>query len=62
LKYEGGLPEYCHFTKGFLLRKDLACAYEIQNIYGKDYLFMEWKNGDYIYGGRKPQYYVFARE
>jgi DNA-binding transcriptional MerR regulator len=62
LKYEGGLPEYCHFTKGFLLRKDLACAYEIQNIDGKDYLFMEWKNGDYIYGGRKPQYYVFTRE
>ena len=62
LKYEKGFPEHCRFTKGFLLRKDLACGYEIKNIDGKDYLFMEWKNGDYIYGGRKPQYYVFTRE
>lgn len=62
LKYEKGFSEHCRFTKGFLLRKDLACGYEIKNIDGKDYLFMEWKNGDYIYGGRKPQYYVFTRE
>ncbi len=61
LKNDSGFPENCRWTKGFLLRNDLACAYEIQKIDGKDYLFMEWKSGDYVYGGRKPQYYVFTK-
>lgn len=62
LKQENGFPEICHWTKDFLLRKDLACAYEIRVIDGIEYLFMEWKTGDYIYGRRKPPYYVFIRE
>jgi len=39
-----------------------APAYEIRNINGIDYLFIEWKSGDYIYGKRKPGYYVFRRD
>ena len=62
LRNENGFPESCRWTKGFLLRKDLACAYEIQNIDGKDYLFIEWKTGDYVYGGKTPPYHVFIRE
>ena len=52
------------WTKGFVLRKwnSTACAYEICAINGTEYLFIEWKSGDYIYGGLDPSYYVFVRE
>ena len=51
------------WTKGYVLRKwnRTACAYKIRTIGGRDYLFMEWKSGDYIYGGMDPGHYVFAR-
>ena len=51
------------WTKGFVLRKwnSTACAYEIQIIDGVEYLFIEWKSGDYTYGGMEPNYYVFKR-
>lgn len=51
------------WTNGFVLdrRQSLAMAYEIEVINGKDYLIVEWKNGDYIYGGFVPGYYAFVR-
>lgn len=51
------------WTKGFVLNlhRITAASYEIRYINGSDYLFMEWKMGNYIYGGMKPDYYVFAR-
>lgn len=51
------------WTKGFVLNlhRITAASYEIREINGSDYLFMEWKMGNYIYGGMKPDYYVFAR-
>jgi DNA-binding transcriptional MerR regulator len=55
----------CRWTKGTTLAKSgetsTAPAYEIHNIGGTDYLFLEWKSGDYIWGKRKPSYYVFKR-
>jgi len=56
-----GMQEW---TRGYLLRKwtKSACAYEIRQINGREYLFLEWKSGDYIYGGRDTNYYVFERE
>lgn len=53
-----------NWTKGTLLEKNnkLAPAYEMKIINGKEYLFIEWKSGDYQFGGRKPYYYVFIRE
>ena len=55
--------EPCRWTAGTLIRGELvACAYEIQWIEGKEYLFMEWKNGDYVYGGCEPWCYVFVRD
>ncbi len=52
------------WTNGFILdrRQSLAMAYEIEVIDGKDYLIVEWKNGDYVYGGYIPGYYAFVRE
>lgn len=51
------------WTKDFVLNlhRTTAAAYTIREINGSDYLFMEWKMGNYIYGGFDPDYYVFAR-
>lgn len=51
------------WTKGFVLRKwnNTACAYEIKIIGGVEYLFIEWKSGDYRWGGFDTDYYVFIR-
>lgn len=51
------------WTKGYVLRKwnQTACAYKISKIDDVEYLFIEWKSGDYTYGGLEPNYYVFTR-
>jgi len=52
------------WTKGYVLRKynQTACAYEIRRVNGMDYLILEWKSGDYIWGGLDTDYYIFARK
>ena len=52
------------WTNGFVLRKwnCTACAYEIKNIDDTEYLFIEWKSGDYRWGGFDTDYYVFRRD
>lgn len=51
------------WTNGYVLRKwnSTACAYEIKAIDDKEYLFIEWKSGDYRWGGFDTDYYVFER-
>ncbi len=51
------------WTKNYLLRKWnwSACEYEIRTVDGKDYLIIEWKSGDWRYGGYNTNYYVFTR-
>ena len=51
------------WTKGYVLRKwnSTACEYEIRTVDGKDYLIIEWKSGDYLWGGFPTDYYVFVR-
>lgn len=51
------------WTKGFILnkREKIAQGYEIKLIDGKEYLFVEWKSGDYTYGGGRIYWYVFTR-
>ncbi len=52
------------WTRGYILRKwnQSACAYELQTIDGVEYLLVEWKSGDYRWGGFDTDYYVFVRE
>ena len=52
------------WTKGLVLHKQekIASSYEIVTIDGKDYLFKEWKTGDYSFGGGRAYWYVFTRE
>lgn len=51
------------WTKGLVLnkREQTASAYEIKVIDGKEYLFLEWKSGDYSFGGGRINWYVFVR-
>lgn len=52
------------WTKGYVLRKwnNSACAYEIRNENNIEYLILEWKSGDYRWGGFDTDYYVFVRD
>ena len=52
------------WTRGYWLRKwnCNACAYEIKEFGGNEYLIIEWKSGDYRFGGRESSYYVMTRE
>ena len=51
------------WTEGFLIDKEKSTtsAYIIKNINGSEYLFLEWKMGNYVYGGAAHDYYVFER-
>jgi len=51
------------WTKGKLLdlTKSIVSNYQFKIIDGKEYLFLEWKMGNYVYGGMPPTFYVFKR-
>ncbi len=49
------------YFEGGELTHTTAPAYEIRVIDGVEYLFFEWKSGDYTWGGKKPGYYVLKR-
>lgn len=52
------------WTKGMLLHPGgdhTASQYEIKDIDGARYLFMQWKSGDYILRGAAPRYYVLKK-
>lgn len=51
------------WTKGFVLHQNdkTASAYTIKKINGKKYMFFEWKSGDYVFRGMKPQFYVLEK-
>ncbi|MBQ9808062.1 MAG: hypothetical protein IJM55_04260 [Ruminococcus sp.] len=55
---------YDKWTKELIinLHRTTAAAYIIKEVNGTEYLFIEWKMGNYIYGGMRPEYYVFKRE
>lgn len=52
------------WTKGYVLRhyNHTACAYEIVTVDDRDYMIIEWKSGDYRWGGYDTDYYVFIRD
>ena len=52
------------WTKGYVLRhyNHTACAYEIVTVDDTDYMIMEWKSGDYRWGGYDTDYYVLIRD
>ena len=58
--FEGGKPEIWVFrktdSKEYTKREILIETHE-----GTEYLFVQWKSGDYSYGGEQPFWYVFKR-
>ncbi|MCM1568530.1 MAG: helix-turn-helix domain-containing protein [Roseburia sp.] len=52
------------WTKGYVLKhyNHTACAYEIVTVGDMDYMIIEWKSGDYRWGGYDTDYYVFIRD
>ncbi len=59
----GNRESMVNWTKGLELNKcnKTACAYEIVEYEGKEFLILEWKSGDYSFAGR-IHYYVLTRE
>ncbi len=53
-----------NWTLGILIDQQLmtASSYEIKQIDNREFLFLEWKRGNYVYGGAKAAYYVFERK
>lgn len=60
---KGGKPWWT-WTRGVVMHRSdhTASRYEIKRIGGADYLFFEWKSGDYVFRGAKPFYYVLKRK
>ncbi|HNW43672.1 MAG TPA: S8 family serine peptidase [Elusimicrobiales bacterium] len=54
---------YDTWTKGAVIsvRDKTASKYEIRNLGGVDYMFLEWKSGDYTLRDMAPPYYVLVR-
>ncbi|MGA2140526.1 MAG: tetratricopeptide repeat protein, partial [Verrucomicrobiia bacterium] len=52
------------WTKGILIHRDdkTASDYRIQEVKGQLYMFLEWKSGDVMILGMKPQYYVLRKK
>ncbi|HBN86519.1 MAG TPA: hypothetical protein DDZ89_22100, partial [Clostridiales bacterium] len=51
------------WTKSYILdhETEVAQAYEIRSINESEYLFVEWKSGDYVFARKEPSYYVFKK-
>lgn len=64
ITYNNDTSKVIGYTKGYikdLCVKNTMCSYEIKNIDNKDYLIVEWKSGDYVFGGFVSCYYVFEK-
>lgn len=64
ITFNSGNSRSISYTKGFIKdfgMKDTMGAYEIKKIDNRDYLIIEWKSGDYVFGGVVVCYYVFER-
>jgi bla regulator protein BlaR1 len=62
-KGKGGNPWWT-WTKGVVMHQGdrTASHYEIRKIKGAEYMFFEWKSGDYVFRGAKPFYYVLKKK
>jgi len=58
-EYSNGNINKIKWTKDYILSKHLASNYIIKNIDNEKYLIMDWKSGDYVYGGKVFGCYVF---
>jgi hypothetical protein len=52
------------WTQGVLIKAGYRTAskYVFKTLGGQEYMFLEWKAGDYVLRDRKPEYYVLTRD
>lgn len=57
-------PEIWRWTTGNVIcnPRSTASLYTIRIYEATEYIFIQWKSGDYSYGGEEPCWYVFKRE
>ena len=53
-----------NYTKHYVIDKNMSTVseYEIKQVDNKQYLILEWKSGDYTFGGKINGYYVFVKQ
>ena len=64
ISYENGNAKKTSYTKGYIYNvcaDDTLCKYNYQVIDGKEYIVVEWKSGDYVFGGLVKGYYVLEK-
>jgi len=51
------------WSKGVVINKNLSTVsdYKIKNIDEEEIMFVEWKSGDYTFGGKVHGYYVLKK-
>ena len=56
-------PEVWRWVNGYVIcnPRSTASQYQIRKIRQAEYLFVQWKSGDYTCGGSEPYWYVFRR-
>ena len=60
-EYSNGRIDKIKWTKGYILSTNLASNYIVRDIDGEEYFIMDWKSGDYVYGGKVYGCYVFKK-
>ncbi len=57
-------PFRMEWSKGCVINKNdsTVSEYVIKTINGNSYMFVEWKSGDYLFGGKVKGYYVLKKE
>ena len=55
---------YWSWKKGIVnhVDHDYGAEYVVKAIDGKEYLFLQWINGDVLSGNERPRYYVFMQK
>ena len=56
-------PDVWRWVTGYVICKprSTACRYIIRKYHNTEYLFIQWKSGDYSFGRKEPSWYVFKR-
>ena len=57
-----GRIDKMRWTKDYILGETIASNFTIQEIDGVEYLIMDWKSGDYVFGGKIYGCYVFQKQ
>lgn len=64
INFSDGEIKKSSYTKDYIYNlcyDDTACKYELKTINGKEYMIIEWKSGDYVFGGFVVCYYVLEK-